>query len=760
MTGSSDTAQLKEYVLFLNSLGITDGETITFLAPLLRDLYRMASRVDKYLEPHGAAFHSAISRLLTTDNPMDAPTHVWIRFVDQLGFFTDNNAHAQRIVNIGLSFAYRHKLVDALAGTNALALESSKADPGRGLKRDKGDVPRGGVVVAVTNGVDGTSTGGAGAGSAAPAAAAPAQSGAAVPVGGTVLTVRTGAPPATSAGTGDAGAATSPTRDGRLPHPPPPPSGAPATANRVDEGMLLVPSGDSAAAKSGLASGVSGDADQGGEDGNASDSSSEDADGLGLAENVHEFQPTVTPTSSAVTCVSFVLQTVMERKDALEVLRQLLDDSLLCLVRKRRQEGFKFKEKTKTGRPRSEWTDVNDVTDRWWATWEARRDSINCLPEVGTVASVANPTRRALTSRWCLIVKTDGVNDIVKQLKCRSRYFSKEMLAPTETVIKLYGKKKLRLTVVIAAMLLLASKEAGFDDMLMGLASTGRASKEERAGLTDATRHEFLTPAPAVSTLGSQPTQGLTGGGRTTKSSTPVADVDDRYAAMDVQLAAEETATAADNRARRMQARRSAAIKTGAYTPGGSRLRVVPRDAARGASLPPSSSTTNAPSTFVGQGPPAAQNGLPLQVTALGEAVPYASTPFSVGGGVEGATTPQVFALPAAEWAGAALLSTPQHHGWEKAPLASPSPRGSGVTTAGFLSSQPTPLVPQVPAQNHYLPSTQYVNNAGEAFGDSGPRVDGGDEGGAVDEQYTMTRFLVWIASKKGCTLLARHVEQ
>jgi len=392
MTGLSDSTQLKEYNLFLQSLGITDREKVSFLTPLLRDLYRTAAKLDKYLEPHGASFHSAISRLLTTDNPTDVPTHFWIRVVDRLGFFTDHDAHAQRIVNISLSFAYRHKQVDALAGINALALEQAKSAPTQVLKND---VRHGGVVLSIEKGAD---AGGSGAHGAS--------AGDAVPVGGTVLAAR-GAPFSTtgtgaSGGDSDGGATQNPPAGGAvvanhrdLAHPSPPAQALSvpgARDGRYAEKPLLA--GGSVVAKHALTKAAVREEDQ-----DDSDGGSEDAQGVGLAENVHEIQPTITPTSTAADCVTFVLRTVRDRNDAIDVLRQLLGDSLRCLVRKRRQQGFKFKDKTKNGRPRTEWTDVNDETDRWWATWVARRDSISCLPEVGTVAAVAHPTRRALTSR-------------------------------------------------------------------------------------------------------------------------------------------------------------------------------------------------------------------------------------------------------------------------------------------------------------------------------------------------------------------------
>lgn len=112
-----------EYVVFLESLGITDSVKLPFLAQLLSDMYQAASKLDSHLEPHGASLHSAISRLTTTENPEDVPAHCWIRALHRLGLFSDRDAHAQRFVNIGLSYAYRHKQVDTLAKVNTVALQ-------------------------------------------------------------------------------------------------------------------------------------------------------------------------------------------------------------------------------------------------------------------------------------------------------------------------------------------------------------------------------------------------------------------------------------------------------------------------------------------------------------------------------------------------------------------------------------------------------------------------------------------------------------
>jgi len=98
---------------------------MTFLFLFLRNLYDAASKLDLHLAPYGTALHCAVSRMVVSTNPQEAPTHRWIRVVDRLGFFTDARS-PERICNLSLAFAYRHLEADALAEANALLLRKSQ----------------------------------------------------------------------------------------------------------------------------------------------------------------------------------------------------------------------------------------------------------------------------------------------------------------------------------------------------------------------------------------------------------------------------------------------------------------------------------------------------------------------------------------------------------------------------------------------------------------------------------------------------------
>jgi len=136
------------YVSFFDDLGISDEKQIAFLAMLLRNVFEASSKLDPHLAPHGAALHSSVSRMQVSDNPQDAPTHRGIRVVDRMGFFSDTNSNDERIVNIGLSFAYSHLEVDALAEANAMLLLVRQVQPTATAAAEEN--PNGGETAALT----------------------------------------------------------------------------------------------------------------------------------------------------------------------------------------------------------------------------------------------------------------------------------------------------------------------------------------------------------------------------------------------------------------------------------------------------------------------------------------------------------------------------------------------------------------------------------------------------------------------------------
>ncbi|GAB0496772.1 hypothetical protein MMPV_008088 [Pyropia vietnamensis] len=122
----TSAAEQRLYVQFFHQLDRTDQKKPPFLCVLLQSLYDAATKMDLHLAPYGAALHCAVSRMVVSANPEEAPTHRWNRVVDRLRLFADANAHSERIVNIGLAYAYRHLEADALAEANALLLRRAK----------------------------------------------------------------------------------------------------------------------------------------------------------------------------------------------------------------------------------------------------------------------------------------------------------------------------------------------------------------------------------------------------------------------------------------------------------------------------------------------------------------------------------------------------------------------------------------------------------------------------------------------------------
>lgn len=111
-----------EYERFFQTLGVDDPAKVEALARLLQVFCKVASQLESHLAPVGASLHAAVSRMCEGDNPLAPPQHRWIRVIDRMGFFSDTDEHACRVVNIGLSNAYRHKELDALTAGNALRL--------------------------------------------------------------------------------------------------------------------------------------------------------------------------------------------------------------------------------------------------------------------------------------------------------------------------------------------------------------------------------------------------------------------------------------------------------------------------------------------------------------------------------------------------------------------------------------------------------------------------------------------------------------
>jgi len=550
------------FMQFYSHLGI-EGETqLVFLSTMLRAVFDATSKLDRHLAKYGASLHCAVSRMVVSKNPREAPSHRWIRVLDRLGFFTDGDKHAERIINIGMSFAYRQLEVDALADANAVLLR--QALPSTTVANGEGDsaLLPGGAVGSTSNG-----------GKAAAAATdLPAvldsdlreDEEATLPTGG--LVVSADQAPSDGAGGGDRG-------DGGEP---PLPLGGMVVSTHADGQLSTTcgrPSSLGAAGGGGQSAFDSGRSkappehgDGGGEDHDQGDA---DADDGGVAEPVpshvvHERQPTVLPPASAVAVVASVIQDVAGRSGGPDVIRKLFDDSILCVARTGPPAPSQRGLVCPTG-SKADWAAVTRMCTGWWPQWIATPD-VPTLPPVGTVSRRLFKKPLARTSRWVVMVDMEAINKTLDDISVRSsRFFPKTKLAAAEEIVRINATSAMRLPVVVAAMLLLCTKEDRFAGVLSGLASVGRVDINKAAPLHQASRHEFSSSGLASASTTSR--QGALSCHPSLPDRSAVAaavlhdvnevDMDEKYADMELALHNEGVSVAALNRADRMRKMRA-----------------------------------------------------------------------------------------------------------------------------------------------------------------------------------------------------------
>jgi len=132
-------------VQFFADLGIPDLQKRVFLGGLLRTFRDAAAKLDMHLGGYSSAVHAAVSRLSSPPNPRKSPEHLWRRVHDRLGFFHDENQHAQRLVNVGMSWAYWHLEMNAICLASAQLLTEQSRLTDRAAD-DHGRVDAGSVV--------------------------------------------------------------------------------------------------------------------------------------------------------------------------------------------------------------------------------------------------------------------------------------------------------------------------------------------------------------------------------------------------------------------------------------------------------------------------------------------------------------------------------------------------------------------------------------------------------------------------------------
>jgi len=117
-----DREREHDYIQLFVELEIDDKHKDVFLAGLLRNYHAAAAKLDEHLACYSAAVHAAESRFAHAASVDDAPDQLRIRVHDQLLSFQDADRHAQRVVNVGVAFAYRHLELNAMAAANAQVL--------------------------------------------------------------------------------------------------------------------------------------------------------------------------------------------------------------------------------------------------------------------------------------------------------------------------------------------------------------------------------------------------------------------------------------------------------------------------------------------------------------------------------------------------------------------------------------------------------------------------------------------------------------
>jgi len=475
--GSVDTAApaaRDEYLEFFRSLGLTNHTKVAFLGRQLQTFYEIATTLDEHLSPTGAALHTAISRMCLPDNPLHAPHHRWIRVHDRLGFFSDEDEHSSRIVNVGLAYAYRHKELDALADANTLQLERLR------LKA--------------------THSGAGAPPNPSPPSCASGDE-AEVPIGGTCLR-QDGFPAAvgdasTEAGAGASGIALVNT------------GGDDERGGTGDEdGGLDVPLGGTLLRRSAGPTAGSGDdlvPDDGGlvvarrTPGDASGGRTPPPDDpvvevMAVAPSTCvDSQPSLVPSTTAIRCIKEVLTSVSRRMDAKDVLRRLLGDGLLCWARLHHSQqpnaGEAEKNNLETG-----WPAVRALLARYWPTWQVADGEPGRMPPVGSVANNSHAGRPTHSGKWAIAVDMSAVNPVICSMATKSqRYFKKGMLPEVVEVGRMGAHHKPPLPTTVACMLVVGTWEDAFCSVLKQLALAGRSPALLVSPLVVAACHNFET---------------------------------------------------------------------------------------------------------------------------------------------------------------------------------------------------------------------------------------------------------------------------
>jgi len=647
----------EEYVHFFRSLGIVDKHKLGFLARMLEAFYEMANKLDEHLAPTGAVLHAAISRMCEADIPMDAPQHRWIRIHDRLGFFSDADEHASRVINLGLAYAYRHKELEGLSQTHALRLEqlrlSAARDGGELVPAPHGkhdqlpagddDVPEGGMVIRNDAGGRANSLASGGGEAASDGRVASALVSELPPPGG--WTLRGDHPPGAS-GVDDADEL--------------PAVGGKVVARRHPLPDPPVPQDAQAAPLVEIAGST-----------NATECSS---------------KPMIKPSDAAVSCVKSVLEIILTRNDCKEVLRKLHVDGLLCLARLHSgQAAYEMSGVVSAEDEEKGWPAVRILLKKWWPSWSLPAGASPVLPIEGTAARITNSTRPTLSSKWVVGVDMSNIKPVIERLGVSAqRYFKSGALPISVDVVRMAPSLKPPMWTTIASMLLIGTWDASYCSFVLQLASAGRAPVPPKAPLDAAACHNFesaglrdpaaILPAPAADHIAMTVPPPA-------PAERPLAELlSERQAEVDDLLVADKARTATANRAHRVDARRRAAPPSDGLSRGTPAL--SSQAAPRG---PGGRAKRTAAARRPARSPPAAGCGMHATTTRAASA--------SAGGGSK------------------RVASSPSPPNTKRPKGDDPALSASQVTTTPHGASLPFPLVstnaPPLPSAGQLVPPTQ-----------------------------------------------------
>jgi len=493
-TADENRERDKDYIQFFLDLGIEDDHKDVFLAGLLRNYHAAAAKLDKHLTGYSAAVHAAVSRLAPATSAHDAPEHLWIRVHDRLGFFHDEDRHAQRVVNVGMAFAYRHLEMNSIASANAQVLHDLSTKAGGVQARVEAlDVPHpaagfvapGGLVIG-NLATPPTDSGGPVAGGDESLKGEASLTGAADGRWSQTEATKGTSDGATKASQrvviGDVGGAAAPSRDGNA---------------------LEVAAGSNVNSKvaSGSGRGRPPCAGTLSLDGSAAIPFNSGGAGLGelpvkhlsRVNRVHAEQPSIAPTGRPLAAVKQVLASIADRVDIDDAVRELMVDSVLFFARNHSTRNKSTASTSRMETPTQSWAALGTILERWWAMWEAP-PGVKMMAPPGTSAYVRGSGRCPRRSKWCYAITMQEANEALQGIaKQHSRYFKKSELPDVETVERLVEKDSLPLTRCVAVMLLLGMMEPEYVGVLVQLGSTGRGEHSKNAHISAATCNTFLS---------------------------------------------------------------------------------------------------------------------------------------------------------------------------------------------------------------------------------------------------------------------------